>query len=135
MNELENNWKRALADYKNLERRVEEEKDLFAKFANTALIMRILPILDNLHAVCIHNNDEGLKMIIKEFEKILNEEGVKEIKAEGEKFDPKLMDAIEIVEGKKDKVVEVTQKGYTLKGKVIRPARVKVGGKGSPQNS
>ena len=46
--ELEENWKRALADYKNLERRVTEEKDVLIKFANFVFIERLIPVLDNL---------------------------------------------------------------------------------------
>lgn len=128
--ELENNWKRALADYKNLEKRVSEEKADFAQYANSVLLLRILPILDNLEMMQKHSEDEGLKMIIKEFKRVLDEESVEEINAEGQKFDPEKMDAIEKVESNEKmegKAVEVTQKGYMLKNKVLRPAIVKVG--------
>ena len=125
--ELENNWKRALADYRNLEKRVTEEREMFFTFANSSLVLRILPILDNLESLAKHIDDEGLKMTIKDFKRILDEEGVKEIEAEGKDFDAELMEAIEKVEGAKDKVVEVLQKGYTMKEKILRPARVKVG--------
>jgi len=125
--ELENNWKRALADYRNLEKRVAEEREMFFTFANSSLVLRILPILDNLESLVKHVDDEGLKMTIKDFKRILDEEGVKEIEAEGKDFDAELMEAIEKVEGAKDKVVEVLQKGYTMKEKILRPARVKVG--------
>ena len=125
--ELENNWKRALADYRNLEKRVAEEREMFFTFANSSLVLRILPILDNLESLVKHVDDEGLKMTIKDFKRILDEEGVKEIEAEGADFDSEKMEAIEKVEGAKDKVVEVLQKGYTMKEKILRPARVKVG--------
>ena len=125
--ELENNWKRALADYRNLEKRVAEEREMFFTFASSSLVLRILPILDNLESLVKHVDDEGLKMTIKDFKRILDEEGVKEIEAEGKDFDAELMEAIEKVEGAKDKVVEVLQKGYTMKEKILRPARVKVG--------
>jgi len=132
--ELENNWKRALADYRNLEKRVAEEREMFFTFANSSLVLRILPILDNLESLVKHVDDEGLKMTIKDFKRILDEEGVKEIEAEGKDFDAELMEAIEKVEGAKDKVVEVLQKGYTMKEKILRPARVKVGS-GKEQNT
>ncbi len=128
--ELENNWKRALADYQNLQKRVSEEREKIVSFANAMLILRIIPILDNLQLMQKHSDDAGLKMTIKEFEKILQEEGVKEIEAEGKHFDPEKMEAIEKVEGEHGKVMGILQKGYIYKNKVLRPARVKVGGKG-----
>ncbi|MBI2414311.1 nucleotide exchange factor GrpE [candidate division WWE3 bacterium] len=129
--DLENNWKRALADYKNLEKRTFEEKEAIITFANSVLILRILPVLDNLKTLQKHFDDPSLKMIIKEFEKILKEEQIEEINALGQTFDHTTMDAIESIECEADdegKVVEVLQTGYTLKNKVLRPARVKVGG-------
>ncbi len=125
--ELENNWKRALADYKNLEKRVSEEREEFVKYSNWVLISKLLPILDNLELLNAHMNDEGMNMILKEFKQILFEEGLEEIDAENKDFDSSLMDAVEIVEGEEGKVMEVMQKGYLLKNKVIRPAKVKVG--------
>lgn len=127
--ELENNWKRALADYQNLQKRFVEEKESVIRFANVTLLMRMLPVLDNLELMSAHNKDEGLKMTIKEFERVLDEEGLEEIKVKGKKFDAKTMDAVETVTGKAGYVVEVIQKGYLLRDKILRPARVKVGQK------
>jgi len=125
--ELENNWKRALADYKNLQKRFDEEKVSIVQFANLVLISRLVSVLDNLEMVCDHLDDVGLKLTYKEFSQILLDEGLTEISAEGKQFDSHSMEAIEIVDGEKDKVIKVTQKGYMLKGKILRPARVKVG--------
>lgn len=130
--ELENNWKRALADYRNLEKRFVEEREAIVQFANSTLILRMLPILDNLEMLEKHNNsDEGLKMILVGFRELLREEGIEEIEVAGKDFDANEMDALETVEGEKGKVFEVVKKGYKLKGRVLRPASVKVGsGKG-----
>jgi molecular chaperone GrpE len=125
--ELENNWKRALADYKNLEKRVEEEKQAIVSFSNIVLIARLIPILDNLELLENHINDTGLKLTVKQLKELLEEEGVKEIEALGSNFDHEEMEAVEMVEGTPGKVVEVELKGYKLKDKLIRPARVKVG--------
>lgn len=127
--ELENNWKRALADYKNLEKRVSEEKDQFKDFANLVLVSRLLPVLDNLQMVEAHVGDDGLKYTVKEFKQILEDEGLIEIDPAGKDFDSTTMEAIETVEGEEGKVVEVLRKGYLLKSKLVRPARVKVGRK------
>lgn len=125
--ELENNWKRALADYKNLERRVDEEKREVISFSNMLLISRLLPILDSLEMLEQHINDTGLKLTAKQLKQALEEEGLEKVNAEGKDFDPDTMDAMETVEGEQGKIIEVIQTGYKLKDKLIRPAKVKVG--------
>ncbi|MEK7595575.1 MAG: nucleotide exchange factor GrpE [Patescibacteria group bacterium] len=122
--ELETCWKRALADYKNLERRFSEEREVIVKFSNALLLERLLPILDNLESVCSHLTDTGLEMTAKEFRTILKDAGVEEILVEGGTFNPELMEATEIVEGEEDKVVKVILKGFKFFDKVLRPARV-----------
>ena len=125
--ELEDCWKRALADYKNLEKRVEEDKDGWKFFANERLIRRILPVIDNLERLKKHMDDKGLDLIIKDMVSGLKEFGVEEVNSEKAEFDPMLMEALETVEGEKNKVVETVSKGYLLNNKLIRPAVVKVG--------
>jgi len=127
--ELENNWKRALADYKNLERRTVEDRETFLNYSNETLIRSLLPILDHMEMLCAHISDEGLNMIVKDFKHLLSTEGVEEIEAVDKEFNPETMDAIEMIEGEPSKVVEVVTKGYLLKSKLLRPARVKVGQK------
>jgi len=126
--ELENKWKRALADYDNLRKRVKKEKEGFVKFSNASLIDKLLPALDSLEKCTEHLKDKGLELSLEQFKKVLESEGLKEIEAEGEKFDPELMDAVEMVRGDKNKVIEVVLKGYMLNNKILRPAKVKVGG-------
>lgn len=125
--DLANKWKRALADYQNLEKRVVAEKREFAKCANASLLDKLLPILDGLEKCHGYLKDRGLGLILDQFKKALESEGLKEIKIKGEKFDPVNMDAVEMVKGEKNKVVEVILKGYKLNGKILRPAKVKVG--------
>lgn len=127
VSELENNWKRALADYQNLQKRVAEEKQQIVSYANSTLILKLLFVLDNLEMVEQHSNDQGLSLSVKTFQTVLEEEGVEEIEIDGKEFNPETMDAIEKVPGEENKVVEVLQKGYMLKQKILRPARVKVG--------
>ncbi|HLC93736.1 MAG TPA: nucleotide exchange factor GrpE [Patescibacteria group bacterium] len=125
--ELENNWKRALADYKNLEKRVAEEREALISFSNMVLISELLPVLDNLELLNNHLKDQGLELTIKSFKQVFENEHVHEIEALEKDFDPGVMEAVELVEGDEGKVIEVVQKGYHLKDKLIRPARVKVG--------
>lgn len=128
--ELTNRWKRALADYQNLEKRYTREKADFVAYAGSNLILKLLSVLDHLEKVKSYLKDEGLEIALREFERVLEEEGLKEIEAVGKDFDPLSMEAIETVRSDKiGKVVEEVTKGYQLKDKVIRVAKVKVGRK------
>jgi len=128
LNDLENKWKRALADYANLEKRIDNEKQSFVKYSNLKLLEKLLPILDDLEAAEKHLKDQGLILGVKKLREILKSEGVEEIKAQGEEFQPKAMEVIEMVEGPKNKVVEVSSKGYLIDDRILRVAKVKVGG-------
>jgi molecular chaperone GrpE len=127
LSEMELNWKRALADYKNLVDRSNKERKQFTEFANEVLIMKFLAVYDSLDMLGKYNSDQGLQLTIKQFGQVLKEEGLKEIEALGKDYDVNEMEAIEMVEGEKDKVIEVLTKGFYLKEKLLRPARVKVG--------
>lgn len=127
--ELENKYKRALADYQNLIKRTGREKLEFVKYANEQLLYEFLPIYDNLKMSLQHADKEvekngwlkGIQYVVKQFKSALEERGVEEIKTKGEKFDPLLMEAIE---GKGDRVKREAKAGYKLNGKVIIPAKV-----------
>lgn len=125
--ELEDRLKRALADYQNLEKRVEEERKLLSKLSASLLIEKLLPVLDNLEKAQTHLKDEGLEIVIKQFKEILASEGVEEIAAEGEEFNPNYHEAVEVSEGEKENmVVKVISKGYKIENTVLRPAKVVV---------
>lgn len=124
---LENQLKRALADYQNLEKRVSEEKSSWIKAANKNLLLKLLPGLDSLILAEKHTQDEGVKISIKHFLDILEQEGVNKIEALGQDFDPNLMEAVSTTVGEEGKVVEEVRSGYTLFGQVLRPAQVMVG--------
>lgn len=125
--QLEGQLKRALADYQNLERRVEEERRLLSTLSAALLIEKFLPPLDNLESAQQHLKDQGLEIVIKQFKDILQSEGVEEIKAEGEQFDPNLHEAIETKEGENDNMIAtIVRKGYKLNDKILRPAQVVV---------
>lgn len=127
VSEFEDKWKRALADYQNLERRTTEVRKEWISESNRDLILKLLPVLDTLFLASDHLKDEGLRLSIQKFLDVLEEEGVKLIETKDKKFDPNLMEGLEIVEGPKDKVVEEIRSGFMLNDKVLRPAQVKVG--------
>ncbi|MFH1896004.1 MAG: nucleotide exchange factor GrpE [bacterium] len=122
--ELSENWKRALADYKNLERRVAEERLDFVKFANATLLLKLFVVYDSLR-VGLKHNKEALEPIFNQLKKVLESEGLKvvEIK-EGADFDPERMEVVEGSTG--EKVGRVVQEGFILDGRIIRPARVEL---------
>ena len=119
--------KRALADYQNLQRRTHEDQQRFVKIAAASFISNILTPLDHLMRAQEHLQDKGIEMIIKQFQQALEQEGVKEIEAEGMTFDPSIMEAVAMVKGQENIVINVQQKGYTVNGLLLRPAKVEVG--------
>jgi len=123
-----NKYIRALADYQNLEKRTEEEKQEVRAYAAKVFLEKLLPVIDNLEMADAHINDEGLSIAMKEMHALLSKFGVEKINISGETFDPYKMECIELVEGEKNKVVEVTSSGYVMHGKLLREAKVKVGG-------
>ncbi len=134
------NWQRAAADFQNFKRRVEDERSEVARFANAALVINLLPLIDDLDRA-LHNVDahlagltwvDGIRLIHRKFQAVLEMTGVEEIRADGETFDPSLHEAVATApqpEGgaPSGTVVEVYQDGYRIgEGVVIRPARVVV---------
>ena len=127
ISELDNNWKRAVADYRNLERRVAEEQMSFLAFANGTMLRQLLPVVDAFELASEHLKDEGLNLAFKKMQTFLEEVGVTEVKADSELFDAATMEAVEMVPGEKNKVITVCEKGYMLGDKLLRAAKVNVG--------
>lgn len=129
------NWQRSAADFQNYKRRVEEERGETARFANAALIINLLPLTDDLERA-LNNIDarlagltwvDGIRLILRKFQAVLDAAGVREIEADGEAFDPAQHEAVSQAPGEENKVLAVVQKGYRLADRVIRPAMVIVG--------
>lgn len=130
-------WQRERADFLNYKKEEVERMEMIIKFANEELILRMLPVLDNVDVAekNIPDNlksDENVKGILQIKTQILDflkSQGIEEIKVLGLKFNPNFQEAMEEVEVKdKDPgvVVEEVQKGYLMRGMVIRPAKVKI---------
>ena len=139
INILKESLLRNQAELQNYKRRKDEETSKIQKYKNEELIKELLPIVDNFErAIKMDDNDlsdevskflSGFKLIYGNTINVLNKFDVKEIKAEGVEFDPNYHHAVltEHDETKPEGVVlEVLQKGYTYKDRVIRPAMVKV---------
>ncbi|MBU1016990.1 MAG: nucleotide exchange factor GrpE [Patescibacteria group bacterium] len=127
--ETENKWKRALADYQNLEKRTNEQKIEFIELANHKVILDFLDVLDCLEDSAKHIKNEGLNLSVKKFKDALLGNGVSEIQTDDVDFDHNLMEAVDTQKGTENKVLKVNKKGYILNNKVLRPAQVVVGRK------
>ena len=128
---------RSQADFENYKKRAAREKEEGIKYANSSLLGKLLPILDNFELGLSAARGEGEKspifsgmsMILKQLDEFLRESGVQAIEAEGEKFDPNLHEAIareasaEVPEGT---VLRQTRRGYRLKDRLLRPSSVVV---------
>jgi len=132
--EYKDGWQRAVADFQNYRKRVERENSGVYQNALAEIIKSYLPILDDLErALQSRPADlawvEGIELIYRKLQAILEAEGVKRIEAEGQVFDPNVHEAIsqEPAEGQESgRVIAVVQNGYMLGERVIRPAMVRV---------
>ena len=133
------NWQRAEADFVNYKRRVEQERAEAGRLASAALIINVLPVLDDLERALASLNIQligltwfdGIRLIYRKLQLVLENAGVTQIEAEGRPFDPRFHEAVMYGEGEEGKVVAEVQRGYKLHNRVLRPAMVVVGkGKG-----
>jgi len=133
-----NGWKRERANFENYKKEEAKRLEEFAKFANEGLLLELIPLADEAEIALklmpedIKTNHpnwvKGVEEIRKKFNEFLETNGVFRIKTVEEEFNPSLHEAVETVptDGKSGIVVEEVRAGYTLHGKVIRPARVKI---------
>ena len=123
-------WQRDKADFINTRRRENEAREELVKFANESLIEDLLPALESFE-LAISHGEKGIVPVYNQFLQILKRRGLEEENPTGRPFDPHHHESVGIINTKnKDddhKVLEVVQKGYSLNGKTIRPAKVKIG--------
>jgi molecular chaperone GrpE len=128
-------WQRAQADFTNYKRRSEQEKEEIGKFANAILMLNLLPVLDDVErafaAIPPHLAKaswvDGIRLIERKLWASLEAQGLSQIKALGEPFDPNFHEAVRQGKGKEGVVVEELERGYKLHDRVIRPSKVVVG--------
>jgi molecular chaperone GrpE len=134
---LQDRWQRAAADLANLRRRTEEERGEMEKFSSMVVVQEILPVVDNFDRALatIPGNlamltwVQGVMLIERHLLAILERQGLSPINVEGRTFTPYEMDAVaerETDEATPGTVLQEYQKGYTMHGRVIRPALVEV---------
>ena len=128
-------WQRAQADFVNYKKRSQQEREEIGKFANSMLMLNLLPVLDDLERAFISVPPrlaklswvDGIRLIERKLWASLEAQGLSQIKALGEPFDPNLHEAVRQDKGKEGIVIEELQKGYRLDDRVIRPTMVVVG--------
>ena len=138
LNRAEERYVRAVAEFENSRKRLQREKEEFARFASETVIRELLPIVDSLDQALVavdRQSDalavvKGIHLIYRQLLGLLDKEGVKRIPTIGERFDPHRHEAVAQIEAgdgvPEETVTEEVQVGYTMHGRVIRPAMVKV---------
>lgn len=138
VDEVSDQYLRAEAEMQNMQTRFKRERADIYKYDGQKLATSILPVVDNLErALSTEVTDDagkqlkqGVELVLSHMNKALSENGIEEIDAEGQKFDPTLCQAVQTVDADDnhpaDTVVEVLQKGYKLADRVIRPSMVVV---------
>jgi molecular chaperone GrpE len=125
--DLKNKYLRALADYQNLEKRIQSEYEKVRQFAGELILRKIIPATDSILRAKEHLHDEGLNIAWKEIFSVLTEIGVEKIEVVGKQFDPIKMECIDLVPGNENEVIKEVSPGYLYKDKIIRVAKVVVG--------
>ncbi len=125
---------RRAAEFENFKRRTESEISTLFKYANEGLITELLPVLDDFNRVLKADNNQdtetlrkGVELIYEKFKKTLEKQGLKDMESTGKPFDVNLHDALlqqESSEVEPNTVIDTVEKGYFLKDKVIRHAKV-----------
>lgn len=136
--DLEDKYLRSEAEIQNMQARYAKERAQLIKYESQNLAKEVLPAMDNLErALAVKADDKaakqlqkGVQMTLDSLVKSMKDQGITEIKAEGETFNPSLHQAVQTVaaenDEQKDRVVKVLQKGYQYKDRTLRPAMVVV---------
>lgn len=132
--ELEDRYKRILAEFENFKKRSSKEREGLYNSILSDVVEVILPVVDNLeNAVKVETGDEeykkGIELVLKQLKDVLASKGVEEIKTVGETFDPELHEAVSSIQdenlGEKE-IAEEYRKGYKIGNRVIRHSMVVV---------
>ena len=132
--EYKDSWLRSQAEFQNFRRRVERDNELTYITLKGDVVKKILPVLDDLERALQNRSAEdawanGIELVVRKFQNILESEGIKTIEAVGKEFDPKFHEAIshEPADGvQSGHVISVVQNGYMFGERVVRPALVRV---------
>jgi molecular chaperone GrpE len=141
--ELEQAQARALADYRNLERRTSEGRAELRRLTTASVVINLIPVYDDLNRaidavandIAEHEWVAGISLIRDKFRGVLDATGASEIEALGKPFDPRQHEALGYAAGPEGQVVHVMQSGWAVDDHVVRPAMVMVGSGDGPEPS
>jgi len=126
---------RLAADFENYKKRARQEQLDTVQYANTTLVERLLPVLDDFHRALEHAPEgvdegwlRGVQLTLQKLDEVLAAQGVSPIEAVGARFDPKLHEAVASEESDQpeDTVIAELRRGYRMNDRVLRPALVKL---------
>ena len=135
LKEKEDRVLRLQADFENFRRRTSKEKEELSAVVTQGILKDMLPLLDNFERAMVAEAKDGeafqkgVEMIFTQFTEILKKNGLEHIEVEGQKFDPNFHQAVMRVQNadmEDDDIAQELQKGYMVKGRVIRPSMVQV---------
>jgi molecular chaperone GrpE len=141
-----NSLLRVRADFENYQKRTERESERYNEVVMERIMRKLIIHYDDLiralNVLKVSANTEGIskgfEIIVNNFRKVLEEEGVRPMEVEGEKFDPYKHEVMIVEEGREDipenTIIEELEKGYYYKDKVLRPAKVKISKQSRLQN-
>jgi molecular chaperone GrpE len=132
--EYKDGWARSQADFQNYKKRIERDNELMYANMKGDIIKKVLPALDDLERAMQNRPADdawanGIELVVRKFQNIMENEGLKRIDAKGMAFDPNFHEAISHEasdEVESEHVIDVVQNGYMLGERVIRPALVRV---------
>ena len=132
--EYKDGWARSQAEFQNFRKRVERDNESFKASTKGDIIKKVLPVLDDLERALQNRPADdawanGVELVARKFQNILDMEGVKKIEAKGAAFDPNFHEAIShepSEEVESGHVIDVVQNGYVIGERVVRPALVRV---------
>jgi molecular chaperone GrpE len=117
---------RVQAEFENYIKRVDKEKEQIKLQSKSELLLKMIQVKEDLEKALEHIDDEGVKMIHNQINKLLEREKVSEIEAE--EFNHDIHEVVK-KEGEGNKILEIIQRGYMLENKILRIAKVVIGGK------
>ena len=134
VSEYKDSWMRSQAEFQNYKRRIERDNEMMHASMKGDIVKKVLPVLDDLERALQNRPQEnawanGIELIVRKLQNVLDSEGIKRIEADGAAFDPNFHEAIshEPADGvESGHVIAVVQNGYMLGERVIRPALVRV---------
>ncbi|MDD5172010.1 MAG: nucleotide exchange factor GrpE [Candidatus ainarchaeum sp.] len=132
--ELEERLMRLQAEFENYKKRMAKENDFVRENASADVLLKLLPVVDEFELAMAHMDHaphkefkRGMELIFAKLIDLVKKEGIEEMKTLGQNFDPYKHDALRQGDGEEGKIIEVVQKGYLYRGKVLRHAKVVVG--------